>query len=102
METISYPLVAPITAHGEELTELQVRRPTPVECRAIKAFPYTLNENGTPSVETEVAAKYLAVCCAIPPSSVNQLDLHDLNKLSWMVVGFFLRPASEDSTTLSA
>lgn len=101
MERITYPLSAPIKAHGEELTELQVRRPTPQECRTIKVLPYNLAESGSPAVDTEAAAKYIAICCAIPPGSVNQLDLYDLNKLAWMITGFFLRPASTDSEALS-
>lgn len=102
MEKITYPLSAPIKAHGEELTELEVRRPTPLECRSIKVLPYNLTESGAPAVDTEAACKYIAVCCAIPPSSVNQLDLHDLNKLAWMITGFFLRPAAKDSEALNA
>lgn len=100
MEKITYPLSAPIKAHGEELTALEVRRPTPQECRAIKVLPYNLSEGGTPIMDTEAAAKYIAVCCAIPASSVNQLDLYDLNKVGWLITGFFLRPASMDSQAL--
>ncbi|HBO8236480.1 phage tail assembly protein [Pseudomonas aeruginosa] len=102
MEKITYPLSAPIKAHGEELTALEVRRPTPQECRAIKVLPYNLTESGAPAVDTEAAAKYIAVCAAIPASSVNQLDLYDLNKLAWMITGFFMRPASTDSDALNA
>ena len=47
----------------------------------------------------DVAAKYIAVCAGIPPSSVNQLDLADLNTLSWAVAGFFMSAASAPSTT---
>ncbi len=101
MEKITYPLAVPIKAHGEELAALEVRRPTPQECRTIKALPYNLSETGGPVLDVEVAAKYIAVCCAIPAGSVNQLDLFDLNKLAWMITGFFLRPAAADSEALS-
>ncbi|PMZ36731.1 ArsR family transcriptional regulator, partial [Pseudomonas sp. GW247-3R2A] len=47
----------------------------------------------------DVAAKYIAICTAIPPSSVNQLDLADLNDLSWQIAGFFMTAASKPSTT---
>lgn len=47
----------------------------------------------------DVAAKYIAVCAGIPPSSVNQLDLADLNALSWAVASFFMSAASEPSPT---
>jgi len=47
----------------------------------------------------DVAAKYIAVCAGIPPSSVNQLDLADLNTLSWAVASFFMSAASAPSPT---
>lgn len=96
-----FPLSEPIQAHGEELKELLVRRPTPEECRAIRALPYVLTENGLPVVEIEAACKYMAVCCAIPPSSVNQLDLYDLNQLAWKIVGFFVNSKATEKATPS-
>jgi len=93
------PLSAPIIAHGEELTELTLRRPTTQEARAIKALPYKIDADEAVSLDLDVAAKYIAVCAAVPPSSVNQLDLADLNSLAWVVAGFFMSPASKPSTT---
>jgi len=99
MEKTNFKLSRPIKAHGEEVTELSIRRPTTQEARAIKLLPYTLGETGHPVADLEVAAKYLAVCAAIPAGSVNELDLFDLNTLAWMIVGFFLNPASPVPTT---
>lgn len=93
MNKTTFKLSHPIKAHGEELTELELRRPTPQEARAIKLMPYTLGENGQPIADLETASKYLSVCAAIPPSSVNDLDLADLNTLTWTIIGFFLNPA---------
>ena len=90
----SVKLQAPIEAHGEPLTELNLRRPTVQEVRAIKALPYKIDKNEEVSLDMDVAAKYIAVCAGIPPSSVNQLDLADLNTLSWQVAGFFMSAAS--------
>ena len=90
-------LSAPIEAHGESLTELTLRRPTVQEVRAIKALPYKIDKNEEVSLDMDVAAKYIAVCAGIPPSSVNQLDLADLNGLSWAVAGFFMSAASVTS-----
>jgi len=89
-----HELKAPIQAHGEERTTITLRRPTVPECRAIKALPYTIGKDEAVSLDLDVAAKYIAVCGAIPPTSVNQLDLNDLNTLAWAVAGFFLTPAS--------
>jgi hypothetical protein len=88
-----------IEAHGEPLTELTLRRPTVQEVRAIKALPYRIDKNEEVGLDMDVAAKYIAVCAGIPPSSVNQLDLVDLNALSWAVAGFFMSAASAPSTT---
>lgn len=100
-QSVSHPLSLPITAHDTEVTSLTLRRPTVPECRAIKAMPYKIDKDEAVSVDLDVAAKYIAVCAAIPPSSVNQLDLNDLNGLAWVVVGFFLTPASKATPTPS-
>lgn len=96
--TTVHPLNVPITAHAEQLTELEVRRPTTKEVRAIKALPYTLSENSMPVVEPDVVCKYIAICAGIPPSAVEQLDLADLNALAWILIGFFMTPASTPQT----
>nr|WP_276583587.1 phage tail assembly protein [Pseudomonas sp. RIT-PI-S] len=85
---------APIQAHGEQLSELTLRRPTPQEARAIKVLPYKVDKDEAISLDLDAAAKYISVCAGIPPSSVNQLDLADLNTLAWQVAGFFMMPAS--------
>lgn len=95
----SVKLQVPIEAHGDSLTELNLRRPTVQEVRAIKALPYKIDKNEEVSLDMDVAAKYIAVCAGIPPSSVNQLDLADLNTLCWQVAGFFMTPASSPSST---
>ncbi|AZD06672.1 MULTISPECIES: phage tail assembly protein [Pseudomonas] len=95
----SVKLRVAIEAHGEPLAELTLRRPTVQEVRAIKALPYKIDKSEEVSLDMDVAAKYIAVCAGIPPSSVNQLDLADLNALSWAVASFFMSAASEPSAT---
>jgi len=97
--TTSIPLCVPITAHDQELSELNLRRPTVPEVRAIKALPYKIDKDEAISLDMDVAAKYIAVCAAIPPSAVNQLDLSDLNTLAWEIAGFFMSAASSTSKT---
>lgn len=97
-----HKLSAPIQAHGEEVSSITLRRPTVPECRAIKALPYIIDKEESVTLDLEVAAKYIAVCGAIPQSSVNQLDLHDLNNLAWTVAGFFLTPASKAEGPVTA
>ncbi|WP_339521834.1 phage tail assembly protein [Pseudomonas sp. EL_65y_Pfl2_R96] len=88
-----------IEAHGEPMTEITLRRPTVQEVRAIKSLPYKIDKNEEVSLDMDVAAKYIAVCAGIPPSSVNQLDLSDLNALSWAVASFFMSAASAPSSS---
>jgi len=102
MERTEIKLSQPIKAHGEEVATLSMRRPTMAEVRNIKGFPYVLGENMLPVADTEKSAKYIAVCCAIPPSSVDQLNLHDFNKLTWEVIGFFVNPAVNSPTSEAA
>ncbi len=95
--TDTVKLQVAIEAHGEPLTELALRRPTVQEVRAIKALPYKIDKGEDVSLDLDVAAKYIAVCAGIPPSSVNQLDLVDFNALSWAVAGFFMSAAQAPS-----
>lgn len=88
-----------IEAHDESVSTLTLRRPTVQEVRAIKALPYKIGKDEEVTLDMDVSAKYIAVCAGIPPSSVNQLDLADLNDLSWMVAGFFMSAASTPSKT---
>lgn len=93
-QVLTHQLAAPIQAHDEQLTEVSLRRPTVAEVRTIKALPYKIDKNEDVALDMDVAAKYIAVCAGIPASSVNQLDLSDLNTLAWAVSGFFMSAAS--------
>lgn len=96
-EVKPYVLAAPIQAHDQEVLEVTLRRPTVIEVRGIKAVPYKIDKNEEVTLDMEVAAKYIAICAGIPSSSVNQLDLFDLNNLGWAVAGFFMTAASKTS-----
>lgn len=93
------PLVKPIQAHGEELTELTLRRPTVQEVRAIRALPYKIGADEAVMLDMDAGCKYIAVCAGIPASSVNQLELTDLNDLAWEIAGFFMKQPSTTPTT---
>lgn len=97
--SLTVTLQVPIEAHGETVTQLNLRRPTVQEVRAIKSLPYKIGQDEEVKIDTDVAAKYIAVCAAIPSSSVNQLDLSDLNDLAWAVTRFFMNAASAKSPT---
>lgn len=101
MSTVKHPLAVAIQAHGEEVTELELRRPSVVEVRKIRALPYKIDQDESVTLDVDVAANYIVVCAGIPSSSVNQLDLADLNQLAWIVAGFFLKPASPAASEIS-
>lgn len=93
-------LSTPITAHGESVKSLQLRRPTTAEVRKIGRLPYLLvDAAGKYTPQMDVVAEYITVCAAIPPSSVDQIDLHDLNQLAWVVCSFFMTPSSAASSS---
>lgn len=83
-------LNTPIQAHGEPLTELTLRRPTTRECRLIGQLPYRIEKDESVGLNLDIAAKYIVVCAEIPSSSVDQLEVADLNTLAWALAGFFM------------
>lgn len=89
------PLSAPVTAHDQEINALELRRPTPQDVREIKHLPYTLGADGGAEPTTDVAMAYLSRLAAVPASTINQLDITDLNQAIWVVVGFFFKPTPE-------
>lgn len=83
-------LDTPIQAHGEPVEELTLRRPTTRECRQIGLLPYRFEKDESVGVNLDVAAKYIVVCAGIPSSSVEQLEVADLNTVAWALVAFFM------------
>ncbi|WP_286998188.1 MULTISPECIES: phage tail assembly protein [Comamonas] len=88
-------LSQPIKAHDQEVKALELRRPTVAEVRKIGCLPYRLRPDGLMfDPDTEITAQYLVVCAGIPPSSVDQIELSDFNKLAWQICNFFAQPES--------
>lgn len=85
-----FKLSQPIQAHGEPVMVLTLRRPTVRECRQIGQLPYRIEKDESVGLNLDVAAKYIIVCAGIPGSSVDQLDVTDLNNLAWALAGFFM------------
>lgn len=98
--TVEYPLTASIIAHGETVSKLDLRRPSPNEAKKIGRLPYVfLDDKGRMTPDMSVIPDYIVVCAGIPASSVDQMDLFDLNQLAWAIVGFFNTPASAASSS---
>ncbi|QXH53204.1 phage tail assembly protein [Pseudomonas fakonensis] len=100
--TTTIELSTPIQAHGEQLTELALRRPTTRECRQIGQLPYRIEKDESVGLNLDVAAKYIVVCAGIPGSSVDQLDVTDLNAAAWALAGFFMASPQRKEATEEA
>lgn len=95
-------LSTPIQAHGEPLTQLTLRRPTVRECRQIGQLPYRVEKDESVGLNLDVAAKYIVVCAEIPSSSVDQMDVTDLNAAAWALAGFFMASPEKPEAEASA
>lgn len=96
-----YSLAKPIQAHGEQVLELTLRRPTPAEAKKIGRMPYVIADTNTGAYAPDLSMvdAYISVCAGIPPSAVAQMDLSDLNNLAWAVCRFFTTPESSVSSS---
>lgn len=89
-ETVTIDLSTPIQADDgtRTRTQLVLRRPTVKELRACGA-PYRIGaQNGSISPDYEACAQLISMICAIPPSSVDQLDGADFDDIALRLVGF--------------
>lgn len=84
-ETITVALSRPILAHNESLSRLDLRCPTVKELRQCGA-PYQDVATRVPNYEA--CARLISMICAIPTSSVDQLDAKDFTEASMILVGF--------------
>ena len=83
-------LTSPITAHGEELNEIELREPNGKDVREI-GYPYQMNPDESVKLLAGVIAKYITRLGNIPPSAVDTMSPSDMNTAGWMVAGFFLK-----------
>lgn len=96
---MKFTLTKAIQAHDEEHTELELREPTIADARAVKSLPYFIGADEEVSLKTDICARIIVRCAAIPSSSVDQLDLSDFNTICWWITGFFLNSKPETTTT---
>lgn len=77
--TIEVELKHPITAHGEMVSTLTIKRPTMAD----------LIQMDKAAGDIGKMAKLIECCAKIPPSSVAQLDVEDVNAISEAISPFF-------------
>ncbi len=103
-DTRTIPLAKPIAAHGETLTQLVLRRPTVKEMRTC-GQPYRLSDASgggfALQADYDACAKLISAICAIPPSSVDDMDAADFDNASMMLVGFTKRAAIAETASVS-
>ena len=86
MSEVTIQLTKPITAHGEEVSELTLREMTPgdvIECGYPIAF-----DGSVVTPQMGPVAKLIARLSGIPPSSVRQMGMPDYNAAMGAVLGF--------------
>lgn len=87
-----HKLHKPIQAHGEEVTEIELREPTGQEILDI-GFPYLIvigdDDVQAMQIQARTVGKYISKLAKIPPTSVGQLCGADLSALMGVVLSFF-------------
>lgn len=86
-DSVTIPLSNPITAHGNEIESVTLRRPKGKDIVAC-GYPLQLGE-GAAVPQAGAIAKYIARLGGIPPSSVDKIDPEDFNACMSVIVGFF-------------
>lgn len=91
-EKTVFTLSKPIKVGDEEVAQIELRAPVGQDLLDI-GYPYlvTLGDGEGERIELrpKVMAKYVSRLAAIPPSSVTQIAIADLQQLQGVVMGFF-------------
>jgi Phage tail assembly chaperone proteins, E, or 41 or 14 len=92
--TRSITLITPVSAYGESVTQVTVRRPTAKELR-LCGQPYVVVTGGGGGVKADynACAALLTYVCdpPLPSGSVDALDAADFDDLAMILVGFTKR-----------
>jgi hypothetical protein len=100
--SVKITLKKPITAHGKEITEIELREPCGGDV-ADCGLPFEVSEgaNGGSAgrIDTAAVAAYIAKLGNIPPSSVRSLCVPDFSSCMGVVMGFFGDMTPEPSAT---
>ena len=89
----SVPLSKPITAHGEEVSELNFREPTTKDIIELGLptliIPSVDGESTGIEIRQPVIARYVSRLAAIPKGSVEAMAPKDFSLCTAAVMGFF-------------
>lgn len=84
-ESYTMKLTRPIEAHGEELTELQIRDP---DAAALKGVMAAIGPDGL-KFDVGDVLKIIAAGAGIPPSSAEKMSMKDVLTNTKGILGFF-------------
>lgn len=94
-----------IKAHGEEVVELELAKPTSKDVREL-GYPFTAQPNASGEADMrllpDIGAKYISRLCKIPMSSVDQLEPLDFLLIHTEICGFFGGAAPTSSKSESS
>jgi hypothetical protein len=88
---VEYPLVKPISAYGEDVSVLKMRKPTGADLlrigNPVKFSPFS----DPPQIEHDYAkvVAMVARLANVPSSSLERLETDDLTALAWVITPFF-------------
>lgn len=94
---LALQLSKPITAHGEKLYVLEFREPTYDEI-AQTGFPFTVSGDSSIRPDSAVTLQYIPLLAGIPRSSAQTLAKLDVFKASMLVLGFFTRSETDETS----
>lgn len=81
-----------IQAHGEDVTELELREPTGEDVIAI-GYPYLIligdDDSQAMEIRPKIIARYVGKLAGIPPSAINKVTPGDFSRLTGAVMSFF-------------
>ncbi|MDO9235948.1 MAG: phage tail assembly protein [Aquabacterium sp.] len=93
MSGLTVPLVKPVAAHGDEVSELTFREPLPEDVMQIGMPTLLIPSSDGESVGVEIRAKvigqYISRLAGIPMSSVKALAIADFLQCQGVIMGFF-------------
>ncbi|MGB8364927.1 MAG: phage tail assembly protein [Rhizomicrobium sp.] len=90
--TVKITLTKPIEAHGQKVSELELREPNGgdiAECGLPFEMAVGTNGQSTGKVDGAAVLRYISVLANIPPSSAKMLAPRDFMTALGEVLGFF-------------
>ena len=90
---LTMALRKPVSANGEEVSELEFREPTAGDIERAGGNPITLDvfSGETPKIsfDAKTMTAMMGLLAAVPPSTIRQLHPKDWNSIAWQLVHFF-------------